>query len=360
MKAVVMEVKNKYAVVLKEDGTFEKIKRDCKVGETINITAKDKVGKIVDFKPKKIAKVAAAALVILAVSGSYYSVAMASDYMTVSEGDEEITVGLNRFGKVVSVNSDTPEGKEMVDALYEKGIKYDDVENAISKISVSFKDMNPEVELEALEVEIVPRNDRAYERISRQVIGAGAKIRDKDEAVKPADENPAVENKQEVKPGEVNPTTEKKQETKPVDGNPATENKQEAKPVDGNPATENNEEVKPVDGNTKSDQGNPKATSPDQTTPQEAAPKTNESQGTSPYGNGAEQNMPEENNQLPGNTGSGQPGQTNPTQANPQQTNPQQNNPGTTNLENTTPAQGNAPNNGSSPAGGGQPGPGGH
>ncbi len=355
MKAVVMEVKNKYAVVLKEDGTFEKIKKDCKVGETINITAKDKTGVILAFKPKNVAKVAAAALVILTVSGSYYSVAMASDYMTVSEGNEEITVGLNRFGKVVSVKADTPEGKEMVDSLYEKGIKFDDVENAISKISVSFKDMNPEVELEALEVEIAPRNDRAYERISRQVIGAGARIRDKNEAGKPADEDSAVDNKQEVKPVEDKPATESKQETKPVDGNQATENKEETKPVEGNPATENNQEVKPVDGNSKSEQGNPKATSPDQTTPQEAAPKTNESQGTSPYGNGAEQNMPVENNQLPGDKGSGQPGQTNP-----QQTNPQQTNPGTTNPENTTPAQGNAPNNGSSPAGGGQPGPGGH
>ncbi len=177
MKAVVMEIKNEYAVVLKEDGTFYKIKKDCKVGETIELSDKAFNTNISLFKPKNIAKVAAVALVVIGLSGSYYNVAVASDYMVVSEGEEEVTIGLNNFGKVVSVKSETPEGKIIVKDLYDKGIKYDDVENAIAKVSISLKDINQRDDME-LKVKIDARNDKRYKHIEKQVINAGGTIQE--------------------------------------------------------------------------------------------------------------------------------------------------------------------------------------
>ena len=37
MKAVVLEVRDGYAAVLREDGVVEKLRRSCEVGETIEL-----------------------------------------------------------------------------------------------------------------------------------------------------------------------------------------------------------------------------------------------------------------------------------------------------------------------------------
>nr|MCR4694059.1 hypothetical protein [Pseudobutyrivibrio sp.] len=212
-----------------------------------------------------------------------------------------------------SVDADTPQGKEMVDALYEKGIKYDNVEDAISKISVSFRDIHPEAEPETLEVEIAPRNDKAYERISRGVIDAGAKIRDKKEVVKPTEEDVEQPN-----PIQINPEENNVEPTEPQDS--------------GMPEQQMSEQQMP-------EQQMPEQQMPEQQMPEQQMPEQQMPEQQMPEQQMPEQQMPEQQ----------MPEQQMPEQQMPEQQMPEQQMP-----EQQMPEQ-NMPGNGNNPAGQGMP-----
>ncbi len=279
MKAVVMEIKNEYAVVLKEDGTFEKIKRDCKVGDTLELSDKS-ASKLLKFASPKFVRAAAAGIVILGLSGSYYTVASASDYMVVTEGENEVTVGLNRFGKVVSLESENEDGQRIVDDLYEKGIKYDGVEDAITKLSIAMRDMNQD---EDLEVKIDAKNDKTYKKIKQKAIEAGAVINEGKPVKEEEVETPAKQpdnktlEQQDAETKQDKPD-ETKTQTKPENQQPAqiSPNENQTPPVEAESSEGQSvpEQGQPVEGQPAPEQGQPSESqpAPEQGQPAESQP----------------------------------------------------------------------------------------
>ena len=105
MKALVMEIREDKAIVLKDDGTFEKIKNaGYSVGESIDIK---KSPKIIRFS-RKFSAIAAIVAVFVLV-GSVYAYAYVTPYTsyteTTDDGGTEITYTVNRFNQVLSVKT---------------------------------------------------------------------------------------------------------------------------------------------------------------------------------------------------------------------------------------------------------------
>ena len=118
MKAVVMEINKKRAVVLCDDGTFVQIAdAGYEVGDRIELSSDIMRPK---FSRKTITMIAAAAAVFI-IAGSTAVYANYAPYRTVTVGEKEYT--LNRYDKVLSAYQD---GKE-VDAE-----KFQDIDEIIS------------------------------------------------------------------------------------------------------------------------------------------------------------------------------------------------------------------------------------
>ena len=108
MKAVVLEKKGNEAVILKEDGTIDKINRICEVGEEIIV---NDTAKIVKFTKKYIAIAASFALaLILGISGYVY--AAPTSYVTM-DAKLSFEFALNAFDEVVSMTSLSAEGEKI-------------------------------------------------------------------------------------------------------------------------------------------------------------------------------------------------------------------------------------------------------
>jgi hypothetical protein len=129
MKAVVLEIKNGRAAVLREDGVITQIRRKCAVGDTIEIH-KVSAGKIVRFA------FPAVAAIFLAISGSlyYYNTAMAYSYVTV-DGESGVQLTLNRQNEVIDVTALSETTEDLVNELIESGIDNISVEDAVDMIT---------------------------------------------------------------------------------------------------------------------------------------------------------------------------------------------------------------------------------
>lgn len=116
MKAVVLEIRDGYAAVLREDGTVEKIRRSCRVGETIEL---EETGRVLRF-PAKAAKwtaAAAAAVVLLSAGGVYgFNNAYAYSYVTL-DANPSIEYTLNRRNRVIAVEALNEDAAELAAAL---------------------------------------------------------------------------------------------------------------------------------------------------------------------------------------------------------------------------------------------------
>ena len=121
MKAVVLETRGEWAAVLRDDGVVEKIRRQCSVGDTIEIS----VGKTIQF-PGRFAKMtaaAAAAVIILTGGGLYgYNNAYAYSYVTL-DANPSIEYVLNRKNELLKVSALNEEAEEIVRALTEENIR---------------------------------------------------------------------------------------------------------------------------------------------------------------------------------------------------------------------------------------------
>ena len=132
MKAVVLEVRGGYAAVLKEDGTVEKIRRSCAVGDTIELTEE---AKIVAFpkKPVRWVAAAAAALVILSAGGTYgYNTAYAYSYVTL-DANPSLEYVLNRQNRVLSISALNEDAEAIAEALNDSGIRRATLTEAIEE-----------------------------------------------------------------------------------------------------------------------------------------------------------------------------------------------------------------------------------
>ena len=111
MKGIVLEKRNGFAAVLREDGLVVKARVQAGVGETVelNDAAAPKRGR----PALRIVRTAVAAVLALAITGGAYgytNVAAAS-YVTLDTEETSVELSINRMGRVVGVRA-LDEGSE--------------------------------------------------------------------------------------------------------------------------------------------------------------------------------------------------------------------------------------------------------
>lgn len=131
MKAVVLEVRDGLAAVLREDGMVQKLRRSCEVGDTIELPDETKIVRFPGKTTKWVAA-AAAAVIIMAAGGTYgYNTAYAYSYVTL-EGDASVVYVLNRQDRVIRVNGLSEDGKILAEELTAAGVKNTTLTEAIT------------------------------------------------------------------------------------------------------------------------------------------------------------------------------------------------------------------------------------
>jgi|GEM_PF-1108846 len=111
MKAIVLEIKNGEAAVLREDGIVVTTRQKCRVGDTIEVDDRVKIGGVKRFN--RIARLAVVAMLVICIAGGSfgYMTASASSYVSVDAGETSLEFAVNRFGRVISVEG-LDEGSE--------------------------------------------------------------------------------------------------------------------------------------------------------------------------------------------------------------------------------------------------------
>ena len=140
MKALVLEIKDGKAAVLREDGEVVLTDVPCSVGETIEVSAgaEERVSRTGALRAKakrrkydrRFMRTAAAAVVALCVAGGsfgYLNVS-AESYVSVDSGDASVELAINHFGRVIAVNALNDESEELAGEVYKdvRGKKFDD------------------------------------------------------------------------------------------------------------------------------------------------------------------------------------------------------------------------------------------
>ena len=113
MKALIVEIGEKYAAALLSDGNIIKVpKGNYSVGQEVNVS--------VSKKPRKSGLIAAAACFLLFVTGGagYASTITPYSYVTL-DVNPSIEYTLNRYDQVVSIDCVNDEGQEIIDAVSE-------------------------------------------------------------------------------------------------------------------------------------------------------------------------------------------------------------------------------------------------
>lgn len=139
MKAVVLEIKNEEAAVLREDGVFETVRGHYSVGDTIEIP--DKQPETIPFtdRKNKVTKwiISAAAVIILAASLiGIYSYQNLLVYASVRvEGDVSLEYDINRRGNVIAVHALNEFGEEVAERLNDQGVKNTPLSEVLDRAS---------------------------------------------------------------------------------------------------------------------------------------------------------------------------------------------------------------------------------
>lgn len=137
MKAVVAEIREPYAAVLAQDGTFRKIRNNnYKIGQTIELTGEGL------FSRKRLRRAAAAAAAVLVMSTAtlWYSSenVMAYSTVTVSVDGSEVELVLNRRDEVIGAkarNESDAEAAETAGRLEVSRFRRKTLENVLESIS---------------------------------------------------------------------------------------------------------------------------------------------------------------------------------------------------------------------------------
>lgn len=126
MKAVVVEIENRYAAVLSDDGCIVKVKNNnYTIGQIIQIN----INKIQRDK-KLIAFAASAAAMVVLGSGTW---AYASPYSYVSlDVNPSIEFTVNRFDRVLEAKAMNEDGEEILKAVYLNDLKNKTINNALT------------------------------------------------------------------------------------------------------------------------------------------------------------------------------------------------------------------------------------
>ena len=123
MKATVVESKDGFAAVLKEDGTIMKMKsEELKIGDVIMIKEKSNQPK------RRLAAIVAAAAMFLMMVGGAGMYSTPSYYVSL-DVNPSIVMEVNRFERVISMDALNEEAREVLEGLE---LKNKDVEEAMS------------------------------------------------------------------------------------------------------------------------------------------------------------------------------------------------------------------------------------
>ena len=134
MKAVVLEVRDGVAAVLREDGTVEKVRRACEVGDTIEIDETGEKGRITQFPKRATRWVAAAVAAVVLVSGGTYGYnnVYAYSYVTL-DANPSIEYVLNRRNEVLSVSALNEDAVSIVEELNAGGVRGADLSELLEE-----------------------------------------------------------------------------------------------------------------------------------------------------------------------------------------------------------------------------------
>lgn len=126
MKAVIVDLKDSNAVILRDDGRFEKIKnKNYSIGQEITLQSQ-----MLHF-PKQAVAAASAALVITACGGfGTYTWNNPISYVSL-DINPSIAYSLNEFNRVIAVNGMNEEGSAIVDAIGDS-LKNTDIATALT------------------------------------------------------------------------------------------------------------------------------------------------------------------------------------------------------------------------------------
>ena len=126
MKAVIVDLKDSHAVILRDDGRFEKIKnKNYSIGQEITLQSQ-----MLHF-PKQAVAAASAALVITACGGlGTYTWSNPISYVSL-DINPSIAYSLNEFNRVIAVNGMNEEGSAIVDAIGDS-LKNTDITTALT------------------------------------------------------------------------------------------------------------------------------------------------------------------------------------------------------------------------------------
>lgn len=125
MKAVVLEVRGKEAVVLTTDGKIIKIRqKNLTTGDTIELSEKQAKGNVISYREiLRYGSVAAAVALILCSGGLYsYNNVVACSYVSL-DSTPSIEYTLNRKNLVLDVTALNEEATEIVQELKDAGVK---------------------------------------------------------------------------------------------------------------------------------------------------------------------------------------------------------------------------------------------
>ena len=126
MKAVIVDLKDSNAVILRDDGRFEKIKnKNYSIGQEITLQSQ-----VLHF-PKQAVVAASAALAITACGGlGTYTWSNPISYVSL-DINPSIAYSLNEFNRVIAVNGMNEEGAAVVDAI-SSSLKNTDITTALT------------------------------------------------------------------------------------------------------------------------------------------------------------------------------------------------------------------------------------
>ncbi|MCR4909341.1 MAG: anti-sigma factor domain-containing protein [Lachnospiraceae bacterium] len=142
MKALVLEIQNGTAAVLREDGVVVKVKRRCEVGQTIVV--EEESGSLLKLSNRVIGYVAAAAAaVVLLVGGGIFSWQNLIAYSYISlDVNPSLEYTLNRRNKVIGVRALNEDAEDIVKAVKKAGIKNATVARTLQETTAVLSEAN--------------------------------------------------------------------------------------------------------------------------------------------------------------------------------------------------------------------------
>ena len=126
MKAVILETKDGYCAVLKDDGTVEKIKMTGEVGQEITMPVSAEIRRF------PIRRVAAAAVAVMTIASGLMSQLQEYSYVSV-DVDASVEYSLNRMDRVISVKALNKKGEELAESVRKEGVQGSSLDKAVEK-----------------------------------------------------------------------------------------------------------------------------------------------------------------------------------------------------------------------------------